>query len=82
VSRVGVCVYIGFSLRDERGEELLRLELRANTDSRVKGIVALMLIYQSGRLLPLEHWDHGFESHSSHGCLCAFILWLSCSVCR
>jgi hypothetical protein len=23
---------------------------------------------------PLEHWDHGFESHSRHGCLCAFIL--------
>jgi hypothetical protein len=24
-------------------------------------------------LLPLEHWDRGFESHSRHGCLCAFI---------
>jgi hypothetical protein len=22
----------------------------------------------------LEHWDCGFESHSRHGCLCAFIL--------
>jgi hypothetical protein len=26
------------------------------------------------RLRPLEHWDRGFESHSRHGCLCAFIL--------
>jgi hypothetical protein len=23
---------------------------------------------------PLQHWDRGFESHSRHGCLCAFIL--------
>jgi hypothetical protein len=21
---------------------------------------------------PLEHWDHGFESHSRHGCVSAF----------
>jgi hypothetical protein len=34
------------------------------------------------RLPPLEHWDRGFESHSSHGCLCTFILYLCCSVCR
>jgi hypothetical protein len=26
------------------------------------------------RLSPLEHWDHRFDSHSKHGCLCAFIL--------
>jgi hypothetical protein len=25
-------------------------------------------------LRQLEHWDCGFESHSRHGCLCAFIL--------
>jgi hypothetical protein len=25
-------------------------------------------------LRPLKHWDRGFESHSRHGCLCAFIL--------
>jgi hypothetical protein len=30
----------------------------------------------------LEHWDRGFESPSRHGCLCAFILCLCCSVCR
>jgi hypothetical protein len=30
----------------------------------------------------LEHWDHGFESLSRHGCLSAFILSLCCSVCR
>jgi hypothetical protein len=30
----------------------------------------------------LERWDRGFESHSTHGCLCAFILCLCCSVCR
>jgi hypothetical protein len=34
------------------------------------------------RLCPLEHWDSRFESHSRHGCLCAFILCLSCPVCR
>jgi hypothetical protein len=28
------------------------------------------------RLRPLEHWNRGFESHSRHGCLCAFILFL------
>jgi hypothetical protein len=33
-------------------------------------------------LRSLEHWDRGFESHSRHGCLCAFILCLCCSVCR
>jgi hypothetical protein len=33
-------------------------------------------------LRPLEHWDRVFESHSRHGCLCAFILCLCCSVCR
>jgi hypothetical protein len=34
------------------------------------------------RLRPFERWDRGFESHSKHGCLCAFILYLCCSVCR
>jgi hypothetical protein len=34
------------------------------------------------RLHSLEHWDRGFESHSRHGCLFAFILCLCCSVCR
>jgi hypothetical protein len=29
----------------------------------------------------LEHWNRGFEPHSRHGCLCAFILCLCCSVC-
>jgi hypothetical protein len=33
-------------------------------------------------LRPLEHWDHGFKSHSRHVCLCAFILCLCCSVFR
>jgi hypothetical protein len=27
-------------------------------------------------LRPLEHWNLGFESHSRHECLCAFILCL------
>jgi hypothetical protein len=34
------------------------------------------------RLRPLEHWDRGFESHSRHGYISAFILCLCCSVCR
>jgi hypothetical protein len=25
---------------------------------------------------PLEHWDHGFESQSSHGCLHLFCVWV------
>jgi hypothetical protein len=33
------------------------------------------------RLRPLEHWGRGFEYHSGHGCLCAFILCLCCRVC-
>jgi hypothetical protein len=33
-------------------------------------------------LRSLETWDRGFESHSRHGCLCAFIQCLYCSVCR
>jgi hypothetical protein len=32
------------------------------------------------RLRTLEHWDRGFESHLIHGCLCAFILCLCCSM--
>jgi hypothetical protein len=28
------------------------------------------------------HWDRGFEPHYTHGCLCAFILFLCCSVRR
>jgi hypothetical protein len=33
-------------------------------------------------LWSLERCERGFESDSSHGCLCAFILCLCCSVCR
>jgi hypothetical protein len=33
-------------------------------------------------LSSLERCDRGFESHSRHGCLCAFILCLCCYVCR
>jgi hypothetical protein len=32
-------------------------------------------------LHPLKRCDRGFESHSRHRCLCAFILCLCCSVC-
>jgi hypothetical protein len=36
-------------------------------------------IQYSNRLCPLGHWDRGFKSHSKHGCLCAFFLFvLSC----
>jgi hypothetical protein len=38
-------------------------------------------VYGMNCLRPLEHWDRGFESHSRHGCLCAFTLRLY-SVCR
>jgi hypothetical protein len=33
-------------------------------------------------LRPLEHWGRGFESQLRNGCLCAFILYLCCPVCR
>jgi hypothetical protein len=33
-------------------------------------------------LRSLQRWDRGFESHSRHGCLSAFILCLCCPVCR
>jgi hypothetical protein len=39
-------------------------------------------VWGMDRLRPLEHWDRGFESHSRHGCLSAFILCLCCLVCR
>jgi hypothetical protein len=39
-------------------------------------------VYGMNRLRPLEHWDRGFESHSRHGYLYAFILGLCCPVCR
>jgi hypothetical protein len=29
----------------------------------------------------LERWDHGFESHSRHGCPCAFILCFCVALC-
>jgi hypothetical protein len=33
-------------------------------------------------LSSLERWDRTFKSHLTHGCLCAFVLCLCCSVCR
>jgi hypothetical protein len=38
------------------------------------------LMIEQKRLRPLEGWDRGFESHSMHGCLSAFILCLCCAV--
>jgi hypothetical protein len=47
------------------------------------------LAYHSGRavqgmncLRSLKHWGRGFETHSRHGCLCAFILCLCCTTYR
>jgi hypothetical protein len=31
-------------------------------------------------ILPLEHWDLEFESHSRHGCMYVFLLYLCCHV--
>jgi hypothetical protein len=39
-------------------------------------------VWGMNRLRLLEHCDRGFESHSRHECLCAFILCLCCFVCR
>jgi hypothetical protein len=38
--------------------------------------------YGMNCLRPLKHWDRGFESHSRHGCLCTFILYLCCPLSR
>jgi hypothetical protein len=46
----------------------------------------ILLIYNQAYVLPLrsqrplEHWDCGFDCHSRHGCLCAFVLCL-CFLC-
>jgi hypothetical protein len=39
-------------------------------------------VYGMNCLRSLEHWNRGFEFHSRHGSLCAFLLCLCCSVCR
>jgi hypothetical protein len=45
-------------------------------------LVDFISLIMSGRsqrkrgLRSLEHWDRGFESHSRHGCLCLFILFV------
>jgi hypothetical protein len=39
-------------------------------------------VWGVNRLRPIKHWGCRFEFHSRHGCLCAFILCLCCSVCR
>jgi hypothetical protein len=32
-------------------------------------------------LRSLEHWDHGFEYHSRHGCLCAHLFCVCAVLC-
>jgi hypothetical protein len=39
-------------------------------------------VWDMNCLRPLKHWDRGFESHSGHGSLCAFILCLCYPVYR
>jgi hypothetical protein len=33
-------------------------------------------VWGVNRFRHVEHWDRGFESHSRHGCLCPFILFV------
>jgi hypothetical protein len=61
-------------------------ELSVSSISRMAGV---NYAGHSGRtvkgmnsLRSLERWNNGFESNSRHGCLCAFILCLCCSVRR
>jgi hypothetical protein len=35
-----------------------------------------LAVWGMNRLRSLERWDRGSESHSRHGCLCAFILFV------
>jgi hypothetical protein len=39
-------------------------------------------VWGTNCLRSLEHWDRGFQSHSRHGCMCAFILCSCCPACR
>jgi hypothetical protein len=39
-------------------------------------------VWGMNSLRSLESWDRGFKSHPRHGCLCAIILCLCCSVCK
>lgn len=39
-------------------------------------------VYNMNCLCLLEHWHHGFEFHSTHRCLFAFILCLYCTLCK
>jgi hypothetical protein len=70
-----------------------RVSLQGGSDSNITlfGIVKLYSrmvtdlwkpIAVAARSKALEHCGRRFESHSKHGCLCAFILCLYCSVRR
>jgi hypothetical protein len=54
---------------------LLETFLKSLTEKADQSDRAILV---TNRLLPLEHWDCGFESYSRHECLCAFILRLCC----
>jgi hypothetical protein len=50
-------------------------QLIINTDPRIMGADhSGRAVKDANCLRSLEHWDHGFESHSGHGCVCAFVL--------
>jgi hypothetical protein len=40
-----------------------------------------LAVWGMNRFRPLEHWDHGFESHSRHGCLCVCLFCVSAVLC-
>jgi hypothetical protein len=76
------------TIKDGRIRDNIKIFLRKITceDERWR-LLVLILVSQWSRSLrhepspPLERLDRGFECHSRHGCLCAFILRLFCCVC-
>jgi hypothetical protein len=48
----------------------------------IRASITVAAVWGMNSFRPLEHWGRGFEFHSRHGCLCAFVLCLCCSLCR
>jgi hypothetical protein len=70
------------SVRDTESEENILTYEKGSSRRSKNAHQSGRAVYGTNGLRPFEHWDCEFESYSMHGCLCAFIICLSCSVCR
>jgi hypothetical protein len=61
-----ICLYVSMQLQCKLPDFCTLLVLTADHGGRA--------VWSMNCLRPLEHWGPGFESHSRHGYLCAFIL--------